>query len=631
MVATMACAFSSAAFGATAGVSSRSPASRRALSRRAHRVPVRRAARPAAGLFDGGKGDRPVDAMSADGLPRTAKIGILGGGQLGRMLAIAGAPMGVRVHSLDPNPASPASIVAIPTEGSFQDAADVIAFAKDCDVVTVEIEHIDVAALRDLEKAGVDVQPCSNTLAIIQDKFAQKEHFKKAGVPLGAFQSVESEEQLAAVAQEFGFPLMLKSRRMAYDGKGNAVAKTAADVKEAVAKLGGFEKGLYCEKWVPFERELAVMVVRARDGETRAYPVTETEHVDNICDVTITPADVSTFVAAAATEAAQNAVASLEGAGVFGVELFLLKDGSILLNEIAPRPHNSGHYTIEATACCQYQSHLRAVLGWPLGDVSLTCGGAVMKNILGDGEGPEAMQRMHDVMGAALRVPGANVHWYDKPDSRKGRKMGHLTVTGNHAAEALSRLDRVMALADGGSGSDAEDASLPVSVGIIMGSDSDLPTMRAAAETLESFGVGVEVTVVSAHRTPERMFEYARDAHGRGLRCIIAGAGGAAHLPGMVAAMTPLPVIGVPVPLKHLDGVDSVHSILQMPRGVPVATVAIGNSTNAGLLAARIVGAYQRDVLVKMEEYQADMKETVEEKAERMETMGYQRYLDEYL
>jgi phosphoribosylaminoimidazole carboxylase len=188
-----------------------------------------------------------------------------------------------------------------------------------------------------------------------------------------------------------------------------------------------------------------------------------------------------------------------------------------------------------------------------------------------------------------------------------------------------------MALADGGSGSDAEDASLPVSVGIIMGSDSDLPTMRAAAETLESFGVGVEVTVVSAHRTPERMFEYARDAHGRGLRCIIAGAGGAAHLPGMVAAMTPLPVIGVPVPLKHLDGVDSVHSILQMPRGVPVATVAIGNSTNAGLLAARIVGAYQRDVLVKMEEYQADMKETVEEKAERMETMGYQRYLDEYL
>lgn len=626
MVATMACAFSSAAFGATAGVSSRSPASRRALSRRAHRVPVRRAARPAAGLFDGGKGDRPVDAMSADGLPRTAKIGILGGGQLGRMLAIAGAPMGVRVHSLDPNPASPASIVAIPTEGSFQDAADVIAFAKDCDVVTVEIEHIDVAALRALEKAGVDVQPCSNTLAIIQDKFAQKEHFKSAGVPLGAFQSVESEEQLAAVAQEFGFPLMLKSRRMAYDGKGNAVAKTAADVKEAVAKLGGFEKGLYCEKWVPFERELAVMVVRARDGETRAYPVTETEHVDNICDVTITPADVSAFVAAAATEAAQNAVASLEGAGVFGVELFLLKDGSILLNEIAPRPHNSGHYTIEATACCQYQSHLRAVLGWPLGDVSLTCGGAVMKNILGDGEGDAAMRRMHDLMGAALKVPGANVHWYDKPEARAGRKMGHLTVVASHARLAMARLDAVVAAAGGDP--DGAVVKPPPSVGIIMGSDSDLPTMAAAAETLESFGIGVEVTVVSAHRTPERMFEYAKSAAGRGLRCIIAGAGGAAHLPGMVAAMTPLPVIGVPVPLRHLDGVDSVHSILQMPRGVPVATVAIGNSTNAGLLAARIVGAYEPAVLAAMAVYQDDMEKVVNAKAEKMEKDGYKKYLE---
>jgi phosphoribosylaminoimidazole carboxylase len=626
MVAVMACAFSStAAFGATVGVPSRSRDPRRALSRPAHRAPVRRAARPAAGLFDGGKGDRPVDAVSADGLPRTAKIGILGGGQLGRMLAIAGAPMGVRVRSLDPNPVSPASIVAIPTEGSFQDAADVIAFAKDCDVVTVEIEHIEVAALRELEKAGVDVQPCSDTLAIIQDKFAQKEHFQKAGVPLGPFQSVESEEQLAAAAKAFGFPLMLKSRRMAYDGKGNAVARTEADVKEAVAKLGGFEKGLYCEKWVPFERELAVMVVRARDGETRAYPVTETEHVDNICDVTITPADVSTFVAAAATAAAQNAVASLEGAGVFGVELFLLEDGSILLNEIAPRPHNSGHYTIEATACCQYQSHLRAVLGWPLGDVSLTCGGAVMKNILGDGEGDAAMRRMHDLMGAALKVPGANAHWYDKPEARAGRKMGHLTVVAPHARLALARLDAVVAIAGGDADARVKP---PPSVGIIMGSDSDLPTMAAAAETLESFGIGVEVTVVSAHRTPERMFEYAKSAAGRGLRCIIAGAGGAAHLPGMVAAMTPLPVIGVPVPLRHLDGVDSVHSILQMPRGVPVATVAIGNSTNAGLLAARIVGAYEPAVLDAMATYQDDMEKVVNAKAEKMEKDGYKKYLD---
>ena len=131
------------------------------------------------------------------------------------------------------------------------------------------------------------------------------------------------------------------------------------------------------------------------------------------------------------------------------MELFHLEDGGILLNEIAPRPHNSGHYTIEACACCQYQNHVRAILGWPLGDTSLRVGGAVMKNILGDGDGPEAMQRMHDVMGAALQVPGANVHWYDKPEARAGRKMGHLTVTAPHAAEARARLDQIMAIAVG--------------------------------------------------------------------------------------------------------------------------------------------------------------------------------------
>jgi phosphoribosylaminoimidazole carboxylase len=211
------------------------------------------------------------------------------------------------------------------------------------------------------------------------------------------------------------------------------------------------------------------------------------------------------------------------------------------------------------------------------------------------------MKKMHALMGAALATDGANVHWYEKPDAKPGRKMGHLTVTAAHVVEAEAKLDKIVAVAGGDA--DAVEKK-PARVGIIMGSDSDLPTMAAAAETLESFGIAVEVTVISAHRTPERMFEYAKTAQRRGLRCIIAGAGGAAHLPGMVAAMTPLPVIGVPVPLKHLDGVDSVHSILQMPRGVPVATVAIGNSTNAGLLAARVVGAYEPEALALMEKYQ---------------------------
>ena len=232
---------------------------------------------------------------------------------------------------------------------------------------------------------------------------------------------------------------------------------------------------------------------------------------------------------------------------------------------------------------------------------------------------------MHALMGAALATDGANVHWYEKPDAKPGRKMGHLTVTAAHVVEAEAKLDKIVAVAGGDA--DAVEKK-PARVGIIMGSDSDLPTMAAAAETLESFGIAVEVTVISAHRTPERMFEYAKTAQRRGLRCIIAGAGGAAHLPGMVAAMTPLPVIGVPVPLRHLDGVDSVHSILQMPRGVPVATVAIGNSTNAGLLAARIVGAYEPAVLDAMATYQDDMEKVVNAKAEKMEKDGYKKYLD---
>ena len=161
-----------------------------------------------------------------------------------------------------------------------------------------------------------------------------------------------------------------------------------------------------------------------------------------------------------------------------------------------------------------------------------------------------------------------------------------------------------------------------------MGSDSDLPVMKAACEMLEKFKIEYECTIVSAHRTPDRLVEYARSARRRGLKVIVAGAGGAAHLPGMVAAMTPLPVIGVPVPLRHLDGVDSVHSILQMPRGVPVATVAIGNSTNAGLLAARIVGAYEPAVLDAMATYQDDMEKVVNAKAEKMEKDGYKKYLD---
>ena len=556
-----------------------------------------------------------------DGLPRDAKIGILGGGQLGRMLAIAGAPMGVRLNVLDPTePSCPASIAAEQTIGSFRDKAAVLEFAKDCDVVTVEIEHIDCDALDELVKNGIDVQPTPKTLRTIQDKYAQKVHFRDNNVKIGPFMDVPDEAQLQNAVNAFGFPLMLKSKRLAYDGRGNAVAKTASDLEEAVKSLGGFDTGLYAEKWVPFERELAVMVARSKSGEVVAYPVVETVHEDNICDTTFAPAMISNKMAEKAQAVAKSAIASFEGAGIFGVELFLLEDGeTVLLNECAPRPHNSGHYTIEACNCSQYEMHLRAICGWPLGDPQLKVGGSVMKNILGDGDGEKAMTKCHRIMGKALTVPGASVHWYEKPEVKKARKVGHITTVGASLNEAKERMSEIT----------GDDYNVQPSIGIIMGSDSDLPTMAAAADVLKDFGIKCEVTVISAHRTPQEMFDYSKKAHTRGIRAIIAGAGGAAHLPGMVAAMTPLPVIGVPVPLKYLDGMDSLLSIVQMPKGVPTATVAIGNAANAGLLAARIVGAYEPEVLKKMEEYQDNMTEVVLGKADKLMTNGYEKYLKE--
>eukprot|EP00887_Chlorella_sp_A99_P006268 scaffold3.g6268.t1 len=581
--------------------------------------------------------EAPSDTqVTQTGLPRTAVVGVLGGGQLGKMLAQEAAKMGVRVKVLDPTPACPASPVAEQVVGSFRDAEAVRAFAAGVDVLTVEIEHIDADAA--VAAAGVEVQPTPATLRIIQDKFVQKQHFAGAGVPLPAFQQVRCRGCAEGAGRAFGYPYMLKSRTLAYDGRGNAVVGSAEEIDAAVASLGGLEKGLYAEAWVPFVCELAVMVVRSRDGALASFPVVQTIHKDSILHTTEAPADVPPAVLASAAAAAQQAVGALQGAGVFGVEMFLLADGSVLLNEVAPRPHNSGHYTIEACPTSQFEAHLRAILGWPLGDTSLAVGSALMLNLLGEADGPEGTRLAHEAMGRAYAVPGAAVHWYGKADVVRQRKIGHVTVVGADAAQARARLaaldPRAAAAVEAADAAVAERLSPAASrgdgprVGIIMGSDSDLATMKAAAEVLEEFGVPCEVTVVSAHRTPERMFEYARSAHRRGLQAIIAGAGGAAHLPGMVAAMTPLPVIGVPVkpPGYGLDGVDALLSIVQMPRGVPVATVAIGNAANAGLLAARILAAADPPLLRRMLDYQAGMTEAVLGKAARLEDKGWRGY-----
>ena len=275
-----------------------------------------------------------------------------------------------------------------------------------------------------------------------------------------------------------------------------------------------------------------------------------------------------------------------------------------------------------------------------------------MLNVFGGGEISSRMRN-------AAAIPGVGLHWYGKAENRKGRKMGHLTIT----AQSRPELQRRLAMLDydlqqsvrhhlhlhphspfpifhSPSPSPSASPSYPipipqnlndsVDVGVIMGSDSDLPCMKACADMLREFGVAFEVTVVSAHRTPERMFQYARRAASRGLKLIIAGAGGAAHLPGMVAAITSLPVIGVPVKTSTLNGEDSLLSIVQMPRGVPVATVAIGNSTNAALLAIRMLAMGDEPLRQRLEEFHDKQRREVEMKAERLEAIGEEQYLSEY-
>jgi len=552
------------------------------------------------------------------------RLGVLGGGQLGRMMAQAASRLGVSLTVLDPGGlASPAGMVAGQAiTGSFTDAAKVRELAERCDVLTVEIEHVDAAVLAEIEAEGkVRVHPAPSTIAVLQDKLKQKRHLQEQpGVQMGDFCDVPDAAALLAAGESWGYPIMLKARTLAYDGRGNLPVKAAKDVPAAFAELsrGGAMK-LYAERWCSFTVELAVMVARSSDGTTATYPVAETEQVDSQCTTVIVPARVSVEMAKQAAAVATTAVASLAGGGIFGVELFAMPDGTVLLNEIAPRPHNSGHYTMDAALTDQHEQHLRAVLGLPLGGTALKVPAVGMLNVIGSADG-ELATTLRPV-ARALSMPRASVHWYGKSPPKPRRKMGHLNVVAESAAAAAAALLSLQ----------GEGAAPPAAprVGVIMGSDSDLSCMRAAAEVLEDFGVAFELTIVSAHRTPDRLVEYAKEAEQRGLLCIIAGAGGAAHLPGMVAAMTPLPVIGVPVKSSALSGNDSLLSIVQMPRGIPVATVAIGNAANAGLLAVRMLGMGDATLRAAMSSFMAKQEAEVLAKADKLEKIGFRAYLGE--
>lgn len=576
--------------------------------------------------------------------PSELRVACVGGGQLGRMMALEAPRLNVAMSFLDPSGAAAPAALAVGQEnvihGKLNDESKLRQLAKGCDVVTVEIEHVGVDTLKKLEEEGVNVQPSGRVIGIIQDKLVQKQHFRENNIPLPPFVDIPNVQSLRDAALRLGLPLMLKSRRGGYDGRGNAVLKETSDdaINEALTSLGVKEMkedfDLYAEGWINFHSEVAVMVVRSITGETRAYPTVTAIQTDSICRVVLAPArEVPAAVRHRCEAIASKAIDSFgKGAtGMFGVEMFVVNNDSgsmdVLLNEVAPRPHNTGHYTQDACSVSQFENHLRAVCGLPLGDTSMKVGAAAMVNVLGAKSGTA-----EDTMvgsNAALSMPRATVHWYGKAGCRAGRKVGHINLTADSPGELDGPLSKLLELESIDKGVVPGGLGASPLVGVIMGSQSDLPTMHAAVDILKKFDVPYEVDIVSAHRTPDKLCSYSRTAASRGLQVIIAGAGGAAHLPGMVASMTPLPVIGVPIKTSTLNGQDSLLSIVQMPRGIPVATVAIGNAMNAGLLAVRILCASRPDLRDQMEAYQEELKNMVNGMSLKLTELGSDKFLEQ--
>ncbi|HEX8997041.1 MAG TPA: 5-(carboxyamino)imidazole ribonucleotide synthase [Ktedonobacterales bacterium] len=362
-----------------------------------------------------------------------ALLGILGGGQLARMTAEAASQLGIEVAILEKEANSPAGrIAAREVVGGWLDFERLAELVEDALAVTLENEFVDVAALEWLEERGVAVYPSARTLALTQDKYQQKRLARAAGIPTAEFASVDSVEDVTRAAEAWGWPLVLKGRRNSYDGYGNATLRGPEDIAPAFERLGFPERALYVEAWAPFKRELAVIVARGRDGATELYPTVETVQKNHICHIVRAPAPGSAVVAQRAAEIGLRMVEQIDGVGVFGVEMFEMEDGVVLYNEIAPRPHNTGHYSIEGCVTSQFENHVRAALGLPLGSAAMIAPAAVMVNTLGVRSGPAEARGV----ARALAVPGAHVHVYGKLASRVGRKMGHITALGATIAEA---------------------------------------------------------------------------------------------------------------------------------------------------------------------------------------------------
>ncbi len=360
--------------------------------------------------------------MDAD-WPLGSRVGVVGGGQLGRMMGEAATPLGVELVVLDPTPHAPASPVAREQiVAEFDDSDAVERLARGSDVLTYEIELADPDVLEALEeRTGTPVHPAPETLRRIEDKFVQKRTLDEAGIPVSPCRAVETAEDVREACDDLGYPAMLKARRGGYDGRGTMPVRNEDEIAGAIEAMGG---DLMIESFVPFVRELSVIGVKG-DGEREAYVAGENEHEAEILRETIVPARTGDEVLERARSVADDVLDLMVGRGVFGIELFELDDGAVLVNEIAPRPHNSGHWTIEGAVTSQFEQHIRAVVGGPLGATGLRTP-IVTANILGDVESPAPAAP--NGISELLAARDARLHWYGKREVRRLRKMGHIAV-----------------------------------------------------------------------------------------------------------------------------------------------------------------------------------------------------------
>jgi len=369
-------------------------------------------------------------------MEQSKTIGIIGGGQLGRMLTLAAKTLGFKVIVIDPGVNCPAAQVgAEQIVGDLYDPNAIKELASRADFITIEIEHLDTKTLEELEITGVKVRPSAKTIKLIQDKYLQKKKLDESGIPVAPFVEIFDEASAYDAMEQFGGKMLLKTRHGAYDGRGNMVVESEADIRKALELFK--DKALYAEAFIPFEKELAVIIARDVSGNIATYPTVQTIHERNICVEVLSPAPIDEELRNKAEKIAHEVANVLEGAGVFAIEMFLTDSNEILVNEIAPRVHNSGHQTIEANVTSQFEQHIRAISGMDLGDTSMKVPAAVMINILGERNGQTNLIGIENIVDKDFVF----VHDYGKSPTKIDRKMGHITAIGDNLDQARKRAE----------------------------------------------------------------------------------------------------------------------------------------------------------------------------------------------